>query len=155
MSACLSWCGGDEPALTWWPLYHTHFRLLVKKGMVEFLSNDLQPVESDYFPQATHRSFVQRQSVRAKTHLWREEPLYPTGQEGFVEDAADGRPLPGVAFEQLCQQGAQFLGVVDGHGGVRASDDLQNKVLHVASLKLRTIQIQNMFGATAETRQTF
>lgn len=127
--------------LTWWPLCHTHFRLFVKKSMVEFLSNDLKAVENYYFPHGTHRSFVYR-SVRAKTCLWREELLDPTGQKRFVEDAADGRTLPGVAFEQLCQQGAQFLGVVDGNGGVRASDDLQNKVLHVASLKLRRIQIR-------------
>lgn len=32
--------------LTWWPLHHTHFRLLVKKIMAEFLSNDLESVEN-------------------------------------------------------------------------------------------------------------
>lgn len=83
-------------------------------------------------------------------YLWREELLYPAGQESFVQDAADGRPLPRVALEQLRQQRAKFLGVVDGHGGVGALDDLQNQVLHVASLKLRRVDIQNMSGNPAK-----
>lgn len=83
-------------------------------------------------------------------YLWREELLYPAGQESFVQDAADGRPLPRVALEQLRQQRAKFLGVVYGHGGVGAPDDLQNQVLHVASLKLRRVDIQNMSGNSAK-----
>lgn len=79
-------------------------------------------------------------------YLWREELLYPAGQKRFIQDAADGRPLPRVALEQLRQQRAKFLGVVDGHGGVGAPDDLQNQVLHVASLKLRRDDIQNTSG---------
>lgn len=74
-------------------------------------------------------------------YLWREELLNPAGQERFVQDAADGRPLPRVPLEQLRQQRAKFLGVVDGHGGVGSSDDLQNQVLHVASFKLKGIHI--------------
>lgn len=81
-----------------------------------------------------------------ETYLWCEELLNPAGQKRFVQDAADGRPLPRVPLKQLRQQRAKFLGVVDGHGGVGASDDLQNQVLHVASLKLRKIHIQNMSG---------
>lgn len=51
-------------------------------------------------------------------HLWCKKLLYPTGEEGLFQDAADGRPLSRVPLEQLSQEGAQFLGVVDGHGGV-------------------------------------
>lgn len=35
--------------LTWWPLHNTHFRLLVKKSMAEFLSNDLESDENRCF----------------------------------------------------------------------------------------------------------
>lgn len=81
-------------------------------------------------------------------HLRREKPLYPAGQEGFVQHAADGRPLPGASFEERRQEGAQLLGVVDGHGGVRAADDLQDQVLHVTGLELRrkTMVLYQTFG---------
>lgn len=32
----------QQQQLTWWPLQHTHFRLLVKKIMAEFLSDELE-----------------------------------------------------------------------------------------------------------------
>lgn len=45
-TAAASCCG---LLLTWWPLHRTHFRLLVKKSMVEFLSDDLESVENKCF----------------------------------------------------------------------------------------------------------
>lgn len=76
--------------------------------------------------------------LRVCLHLWCEKLLDPGGQEWNVQNTADGRPLSGIAFEELCQQRAQFLGIVDGDGGIGATDDLQHQVLHVPSLKLRT-----------------
>jgi len=70
-------------------------------------------------------------------HLWREEALDPAGEEGLVQDAADGRPLSRAAPEQQRQQRTQLRGVVARHGRVGAADDLQHQVLHVARLELR------------------
>ena len=75
--------------------------------------------------------------MRLQLYLWCEELVYSAGEEWFVQDGADRWPLPGVAFEQLAQEKLQVLGVVVGHGGVGPTDDLQNQVLHVASLELR------------------
>lgn len=58
-------------------------------------------------------------------YLWCEKPLYPTGQERFIKDAADRGPFSRAAFEKLCQKRAQILRVVDGNGWVRTTDDLQ------------------------------
>lgn len=96
--------------------------------MAEFLSNDLEPVENLCY--LTEHSLDYVDSVCMKDncvlYLWCEEPLYPTGQERFVQYAADWGPLSRVAFKQLRQERAQFLGVVNRHGRVWATDDLQN-----------------------------
>lgn len=80
---------------------------------------------------------TRRAPTGARSNLWREEPLDPAGQERFVQYAQDRRPLSRVALKQLRQEGAQLLGVVERHGRVGATDDLQDQVLHVAGLKLR------------------
>lgn len=79
----------NDPELTWGPLYHTTFRLLVKKIAVEFLSNELKSVEKQCF--SLSQSTVAGVSLTSGClpYLRCEEPLYPTGQEGLVEDAAD------------------------------------------------------------------
>lgn len=116
----------------------------MKKGVVEFLSDDLRPGET----LSSSQSLILTERIAGfnVTHLWCKELLNPAGQKRFVQDAADRWPLPRVTLKQVRQQRAKFLGVVDGHGGVGASDDLQNQVLHVASLKLSIIHIQNMSG---------
>lgn len=117
----------------------TRLRLLVKDVMVEFLSNDLKTRKA--FVLISLNGFICAEGATVTSgcllYLRWEEPLYPAGKERFAKDAVDWGPLPGVALKQLRQERAQVLGIMQRHGRVWATDDLQHQILHVSCLKLR------------------
>lgn len=128
--------------LTWWHLCHTRFRLLVKKSMAKFLSNDLKWVRNlmsklVFAKNKTKPPPPKELTISCRVYLWCEKLLNPAGEERFVQYAVDWGSLSRVAFKQLCKERSQFLGVVTRHRRVRPTNYLKNQVLHVASLKLR------------------
>ena len=112
--------------LTWCSLQHAHFRLLEKGSVAEFLSNELESVENSIKMHLQPRWGKILTESNNKLYLWCEESLYPTGQVRFVKDSADWRPFSGVALKQLCQERAEFLGVVNRHRRIWAANDLQD-----------------------------
>lgn len=75
---------------TWWPLHYTNFRLLVKKSMVEFLSDELESRKGKCFLiKCGFKKLRLSQTTNCVLYLWCEEPLYPTGQERFVQNTVD------------------------------------------------------------------
>lgn len=145
---------------TWLSLQHTSSRLLVKDVVVEFLSNDLKISKAFFF---NYTFYVFRWiytedapvTLGCFLYLWWEEPLYPAGKERFVKNAVDWGPLPGVAFKQLCQERAQFLGIMCRHRRKWTPDDLQHQILHVSSFKLRRKQFDMFVSSREATFESF